>query len=67
MYSPWGCRIGERLTRYRRGAIGAVGLYLAELWIGARLGADFPCSIFIVSGSFLIGVVSVLVGGVLPG
>ena len=49
------------------GAIGAVDRYLVELWIGDRLGADFPWGILIVLGSFLIGVASILVGGVLPG
>jgi CrcB protein len=51
------------------GAIGAAARYLAGLWIVARLGADFPWGTFFVNvtGSFLIGIVLVLVErGALP-
>jgi CrcB protein len=51
------------------GAIGAAARYLAGLWIVARLGADFPWGTFFVNvtGSFIIGIVLVLVeGGTLP-
>ncbi|MDP9474983.1 MAG: fluoride efflux transporter CrcB [Actinomycetota bacterium] len=51
------------------GAIGAAARYLAGLWIAARFGADFPWGTFFVNvtGSFLIGIVLVLVqGGTLP-
>lgn len=51
------------------GAIGAAARYLAGLWIVARLGADFPWGTFFVNvtGSFLIGIILVLVqGGALP-
>lgn len=51
------------------GAIGAAARYLAGLWIVARLGSDFPWGTFFVNatGSFLIGIVLVLVeGGELP-
>jgi CrcB protein len=51
------------------GAIGAAARYLAGLWIAARLGASFPWGTFFVNvtGSFLIGIVLVLVeGGTLP-
>src|SRR3712207_6113333 len=51
------------------GAIGAAARYLAGLWIAARLGASFPWGTFFVNvtGSFLIGIVLVLVeGGALP-
>ena len=51
------------------GAIGAVGRYLAGLWIAARLGDEFPWGTFFVNvtGSFLIGAVLGLVeGGTLP-
>jgi CrcB protein len=52
------------------GAIGAAARYLAGLWIAARFGADFPWGTFFVNvtGSFLIGIVLVLVErGTLPG
>ncbi len=51
------------------GAFGSVARYVADNFIGARLGTGFPWGIFIVnvSGSFLIGVVSALVGSRLPG
>ena len=51
------------------GAIGAAARYLAGLWLAARLGASFPWGTFFVNvtGSFLIGIVLVLVeGGTLP-
>ena len=51
------------------GAIGAAARYLAGLWIVARLGAGFPWGTFFVNitGSFLIGLVLVLVErGALP-
>ena len=51
------------------GAIGAVGRYLAGLLIAARFGAGFPWGTFFVNvtGSFLIGIVLVLVErGTLP-
>lgn len=51
------------------GAIGAAARYLAGLWIVARLGAGFPWGTFFVNvtGSFLIGLVLVLVqAGALP-
>ena len=51
------------------GAIGAAAQCLAGLWIVARLGASFPWGTFFVNvtGSFLIGIVLVLVeGGTLP-
>lgn len=51
------------------GAIGAAARYLAGLWIVARLGAGFPWGTFFVNitGSFLIGIVLVLVErGVFP-
>ncbi len=51
------------------GGLGAAARYLAGLWIVARLGADFPWGTFFVNvtGSFLIGIILVLVeGGELP-
>lgn len=51
------------------GALGAAARYLAGLWIVARLGAGFPWGTFFVNvtGSFLIGIVLVLVErGTLP-
>jgi CrcB protein len=51
------------------GAIGASARYLVSGWMGAWLGPGFPWGTFFanVSGSFLIGVVLVLVeGGSLP-
>ncbi len=51
------------------GAIGATARYLAGLWIVARLGAGFPWGTFFVNvtGSFLIGIILVLVeAGTLP-
>jgi CrcB protein len=51
------------------GAIGAAARYLAGLWIAAHLGAGFPWGTFFVNvtGSFLIGIVLVLVErGTLP-
>ncbi len=51
------------------GAIGAAARYLAGLWIAARFGAGFPWGTFFVNvtGSFVIGIVLVLVeGGTLP-
>ena len=51
------------------GAVGAATRYLAGLWIAARLGASFPWGTFFVNvtGSFLIGIVLVLVErGTLP-
>ena len=51
------------------GAIGAAVRYLAGVFIGMRLGPDFPWGTFIinVSGSFFIGMVLVLTEeGVLP-
>jgi CrcB protein len=50
-------------------AIGAGARYLAGLWIAAHFGANFPWGTFFVNvtGSFLIGIVLVLVqGGTLP-
>jgi CrcB protein len=45
------------------GGLGAAARYLAGLWIVARLGAGFPWGTFFVNvtGSFLIGIVLVLV------
>lgn len=51
------------------GAIGASARYLVSNWLASWLGPDFPWGTFFanVSGSFLIGVVLVLVeGGSLP-
>ncbi len=51
------------------GALGASARYLVSGWMGAWFGPDFPWGTFFanVSGSFLIGLVLVLVdGGVLP-
>ena len=51
------------------GAIGAAARYLSGLWIAARFGAGFPWGTFFVNvtGSFLIGIVLVLVErGTLP-
>ncbi len=51
------------------GAIGASARYLVSGWMGAWLGSGFPWGTFFVniSGSFLIGIVLVLVdGGLLP-
>lgn len=51
------------------GAIGAAARYLAGLWIAGRFGADFPWGTFFVNvtGSFLIGMILVLVErGMLP-
>ena len=51
------------------GAIGAAARYLAGLWIVARFGAGFPWGTFFVNvtGSFVIGIVLVLVErGTLP-
>jgi CrcB protein len=51
------------------GGLGAAARYVAGLWIVARLGADFPWGTFFVNvtGSFLIGIILVLVeGGELP-
>lgn len=51
------------------GAVGASARYLVGGWLGAWLGPDFPWGTFFVNvtGSFLIGVVLVLVdGGGLP-
>jgi len=51
------------------GAIGASARYLVSGWMGAWLGAGFPWGTFFanISGSFLIGIVLVLVdGGLLP-
>jgi fluoride exporter len=51
------------------GAIGASARYLVSGWMGAWLGAGFPWGTFFanISGSFLIGIVLVLVdGGSLP-
>lgn len=51
------------------GAIGAAARYLAGLWLAALLGAGFPWGTFFVNvtGSFLIGIVLVLVqAGTLP-
>ncbi len=51
------------------GAIGSAARYLAGLWIAAYLGASFPWGTFFVNvtGSFLIGIVLVLVeAGTLP-
>lgn len=51
------------------GAIGAAARYLVGLWVAGRFGADFPWGTFLVNvtGSFLIGVVLVLVErGALP-
>ncbi len=52
------------------GAIGAAARYLAGLWIADRFGAGFPWGTFFVNvtGSFLIGIVLVLIErGTLPG
>lgn len=51
------------------GAIGAAARYLAGVWLSSLLGSNFPwgTSFVNITGSFLIGVVLVLVqGGVLP-
>lgn len=51
------------------GAIGASARYLVGGWIGAWLGSEFPWGTLFanVSGSFLIGVVLILVeGGAIP-
>ena len=51
------------------GAIGASARYLVSGWMGAWFGPGFPWGTFFanVSGSFLIGIVLVLVdGGALP-
>lgn len=51
------------------GAIGAAARYLAGLWLAAWLGPGFPWGTFFVNvtGSFLIGIVLILVeGGSLP-
>ncbi len=51
------------------GAIGAAARYLVGLWLVARFGAGFPWGTFFVNvtGSFLIGIVLVLVErGALP-
>lgn len=51
------------------GAIGASARYLLSNWMASWLGTDFPWGTFFVniSGSFLIGIVLVLVeGGSLP-
>lgn len=51
------------------GAIGAAARYLVGAWLSSLLGSDFPWGTFFinVTGSFLIGVVLVLVqGGALP-
>lgn len=51
------------------GGLGAAARYLAGLWIVARFGADFPWGTFFVNvtGSFVIGIVLVLVErGTLP-
>ncbi len=51
------------------GAIGASARYLVSGWLGSWLGPDFPWGTFFanISGSFLIGIVLVLVdGGSLP-
>jgi CrcB protein len=51
------------------GAVGAAARYLVSNWMAAWLGTDFPWGTFFanISGSFLIGVVLVLVeGGNLP-
>ncbi|MDQ3589939.1 MAG: fluoride efflux transporter CrcB [Actinomycetota bacterium] len=51
------------------GGLGAAARYLAGVWIVALLGAGFPWGTFFVNvtGSFLIGIVLVLVeGGTLP-
>ena len=51
------------------GAIGAAARYLISNWLASWLGPDFPWGTFFanVSGSFLIGIVLVLVqGGSLP-
>ena len=51
------------------GAIGAAARYLVGLWIVSRLGTGFPWGTFFVNatGSFLIGIILVLVeGGALP-
>ncbi|MGB3633424.1 MAG: fluoride efflux transporter CrcB [Rubrobacteraceae bacterium] len=51
------------------GAIGASARYLVSNWMSSWLGTDFPWGTFFanISGSFLIGIVLVLVeGGSLP-
>lgn len=51
------------------GAIGASARYLVSNWMASWLGTDFPWGTFFanISGSFLIGIVLVLVeGGSLP-
>lgn len=51
------------------GAIGAVARYLVSNWMAGWFGSDFPWGTFFanISGSFLIGIVLVLVeGGSLP-
>ncbi len=51
------------------GAIGAAARYLVSDWMASWLGPDFPWGTFFanISGSFLIGIVLVLVeGGSLP-
>lgn len=51
------------------GAIGASLRYLAGVWLAALLGPNFPWGTFFVNvtGSFLIGVILILVeGGSLP-
>ena len=51
------------------GAIGSAARYLVGAWLSSLLGPDFPwgTSFVNVTGSFVIGVVTVLVqGGVLP-
>ena len=51
------------------GAIGAAARYLVGAWISSLLGPNFPWGTFFVNvtGSFVIGVVLVLVqGGALP-
>ncbi|CAN5614533.1 fluoride efflux transporter CrcB [soil metagenome] len=51
------------------GAIGAAARYLVSNWMASWLGSDFPWGTFFanISGSFLIGIVLVLVeGGSLP-
>lgn len=47
------------------GAIGAAARYLVGAWLSSLLGSDFPWGTFFinVTGSFLIGVVLVLVQG----
>lgn len=51
------------------GGLGAAARYLMGLWIAARLGAGFPWGTFFVNvtGSFVIGIVLILVErGALP-